>query len=82
MNLGGSILKSLFGMATLTDLYKLHDNIEELKSIDADIAHSLINQLSYIKGKTLNCRVNSDAIANLSTIFRKEVVQLHNRYAS
>jgi hypothetical protein len=62
MNLGGSILKSLFGTATVADLNNLHINLEDLKSKDVDISHSLRNQLTYIKEVTLNSRVNSDAI--------------------
>jgi hypothetical protein len=37
LNPGGSILKSLFGTATVADLYKLNANFEELKSKEADI---------------------------------------------
>jgi hypothetical protein len=81
MNLGGSNLKSLFGTATVADLYKLHTNLEELKSKEADISHSLSNQLTHIKGINLNSRINSDAIVNLSTILKNEMVQLHSRYA-
>jgi hypothetical protein len=81
VNLGGSVLKSLFGTATVADLHNLHVTLEELKSKEAVISHTLNGQISYIKGIALNSRVNSDAIANLSTIFRTEVIQLHNRYA-
>jgi hypothetical protein len=81
VNLGGSILKSLFGTATVADLHNLHVTLEELKFREADIAHALNGQMSYVKGVALNSRVNSDAVANLSTIFRTEVIQLHNRYA-
>jgi hypothetical protein len=59
MNLGGSISKSLLGTATVADLHKLHINLEELKSKQADIYHSLSNQLTYIKGIDFNSRINS-----------------------
>jgi hypothetical protein len=37
MNLGGSILKSWFGTATVADLHNLHTNLENLKSNEVDI---------------------------------------------
>jgi len=46
---GGTISRTLFGTATLTDLHSLHETLNDLKSRDSDIAHSLSNQISYIK---------------------------------
>jgi hypothetical protein len=43
INLGRSVLKSLFGTATVADLYTLRTNLEELKLQEADIFHSLNN---------------------------------------
>jgi len=43
LNLGRTVLKTLFGTATLSDLNQLHGTIDELKSKEADIAHSLAN---------------------------------------
>ena len=42
IDFGGTILRTLFGTATLTDLHSLHETLDELKSRDSDIAHSLI----------------------------------------
>ena len=50
LNLGGTILKTLFGTATLSDLNRLHGTMDELKSKEADNVHSLANQLTYVKG--------------------------------
>ena len=49
VNLGGTIIKTLFGTATVTDVHKLHDVITEMKSRNSDIVHSLTNQLMYVK---------------------------------
>jgi hypothetical protein len=70
VNLRGSILKSLYGTARIADLHNLHVTLEELKSKEAVISHTLNGQMSYVKGVALNSRVNSDAVGNLSTIFR------------
>ena len=50
LNLGGTILKTLFGTATLSDLNQLHGTMDELKSKESDNVHSLANQLTYVKG--------------------------------
>jgi hypothetical protein len=80
LNLGGTILKTLFGIATLSDSNQLHGTINELKSKKADIVHSLANQLTYVKGLGQNTRVNADAILNMSSIVKNELVQSHDRY--
>jgi len=80
LNLDGTVLKTLFGTATLSDLNQLHGTIVELKSKEADIVHSLASQLTYVKGLGQNTRVNADAIANMSTIVKQELVQAHDRY--
>jgi hypothetical protein len=59
-------MKTLFGTATLADLSQLHGTIDELKSKEADIVHSLANQLTYVKGLGQNTRINTDAISNMS----------------
>jgi hypothetical protein len=79
-NLRGSLLKSLFGSTTIAVLHSLHGTLEDLKSKEAVISHSLNGQISYIKGIALNSRTNSDANANLSNVFRIEISQLHNHY--
>ena len=80
LNLGGTVLKTLFGTATLSDLNQLHGTIDELKSKEADIVHSLASQLAYVKWLGQNTRVNADAISNMSTTVKKELVQTHDRY--
>ena len=50
VNSGGTILKTLFGTATLSDLDQLYGTINELKSKEADNVHSLANQLNMVNG--------------------------------
>ena len=77
--MGGTILKTLFGTATLSDLNQLHGTIDELKSKEADIVHSLANQLTYVKGLERNTQINPYAISSMSTIVKNELVQSHDR---
>jgi hypothetical protein len=63
----------------LSDLNQLHGTIDELRSKEADIVHSLANQLTYVTGLGQNTRINTDAIFIMSTIVN-ELVQSHDRY--
>jgi hypothetical protein len=74
INLGGTVLKTLFGTALLADLSQLHGIIDELKSKEAEIVHSLANQLTYVKGLGQNTRSNTDVIFNMSKIVRNKLV--------
>jgi hypothetical protein len=68
LNLGGTILKSLFGTATIADIHQLHDVFEKLDSRNSDLLHSLSDQLTYVKKLNTVTADNADAIANLSNI--------------
>jgi hypothetical protein len=54
LNLGGTVLKTLFGTATISDIQELHSTFGDLKSKNTDIVHSLENQLPYVKRQTLD----------------------------
>jgi hypothetical protein len=54
--------------------------MDEFKSKEADIVHSLANQLTYMKRLGQNTWINTDAISNMSTIVRNELVQSHDWY--
>ena len=46
VNFGGSVLKTLFGTATIAKVQWLHDTLNELQLQNSDITHSLSNQLT------------------------------------
>jgi hypothetical protein len=48
-NIGGTVLKSLFGTATLLDLQSLHETIDDLHRRQDSVTHSLHHQLTSIK---------------------------------
>ena len=64
LNLGGTIMKSLFGTATMNDLHELHNTLDSLQASTSDIVHSLTNQVTYDKKLHTMARVNANAIAN------------------
>jgi hypothetical protein len=80
INLGGSILKTLFGTATNSDIYQLHDTLSNLQSQNSDTVHSLSDQLTFVKKRSAATEINVDAIANLSSIVKDNVVQSHEKF--
>jgi hypothetical protein len=49
LDIGGTVLKSLFGTATVLDLNVLHSAVSELDKKQDNLAHFLERQLSYFK---------------------------------
>ena len=46
LNLGGNILKTILGTASVSDIHELH-GVLDLQNRNSDIVHSLANQLTY-----------------------------------
>jgi len=82
INIGGKILKTLFGTAIDSDVHLLHDVVNDLHQINADIVHSLANQLTYVKDLSTTSKVNAEAIANLLPILRDQVIHSHDEFQS
>jgi len=80
IDFGGTIFRTLFGTATLTDLHSLHETLDELKSRDSDVAHSLSSQISYIKILDSTVKINVAGIANLSNIVKDIVIHSNEHY--
>jgi len=80
INIGGTALKALFRVATASDVMRLHQTIEELETKDADIIHSLENQMTYVKNLDLSSRLQTQSIANLSTVVKKFMIDSHDRF--
>jgi len=80
INLGGTVFKILFGTATISDIQELHTVFDDLQTKNADIVHSLENQLSYVKRLDKIIAINADAIANLSGIVKDNIIQPHDKF--
>jgi hypothetical protein len=78
-NLGGSVLKTLLGTATVADVRSLH-TVEQLQERNNDIEHSLTGQVTYIRNlNQLGC-VNTEAVANLSSAVKDFMIRSHDRF--
>jgi hypothetical protein len=82
LNLGGNILKFLFGSATVSDVHLFHVVVSDLQLKNSEIVHSLENQLTYVKSLSSSSKINAEGIANLSHILRDQVVQSHDELQS
>jgi hypothetical protein len=80
IDFGGTVLRSLFGTATVWDIHLLHDVLNDLELKNSDISHSLSSQLTYVKDLSATTKFNSEAIGNLSDIIKDNVVQSHDRF--
>jgi hypothetical protein len=80
MNIGGTILKTLYGTATTADILHLHQTIERLETKDADIVHSLEHQMTFIKSLALSSRIEAQTIFNFSTVVKDFMIESHERF--
>jgi len=80
VDFGGKVLKALFGAATASDIQLLHGVLNELKFQNSDISHSLANQFTYVKKLNTAVKIDTEAIANLSSIIKDIMVQSHEKY--
>jgi hypothetical protein len=69
IDFGGTVLRSLFGTAAVSDIHSLHDVLNDLQLKNSDISHSLSSQLTYVKDLSATRKINSEAIGNLSIFF-------------
>ena len=80
INFNGTILKSLFGTATIEDIHLLHETFDGLKSTTSEIVHSLNSPLTYVKKLDTLTNANTMAIANLSSIVKDIVIRSHDSF--
>jgi hypothetical protein len=73
-------LKTLFGTASVLETDELHNIFDELESRNSDWAHSLTNQLTYVKKLDTVTAVCVDAITNLSYVVKDSLVQSHDEF--
>jgi hypothetical protein len=79
LNFGGTLLRTLFGTATLGDVHQLHETIDRLRTQNADIVHSLTSQVTYVRQLDHSTRVNTQSIANMSSVIKDVIVQASDK---
>jgi hypothetical protein len=66
LNVAGSFFKILFGTATVMDLEKLHNSVEELHERQEKLVHDVDNRMTYSKTLDASVKFNMQAISALS----------------
>jgi len=80
LNVGRNILKTIFGTATVSDVYDLHGVLDDVQNRNSDIVHSLANHLTYVKKVADTTSLNTESIANLSNTVKVSTIQSHDKY--
>ena len=80
LNLGGKIIKTIFGTETVSDVHELHGVLDDLQSRNSDIVHSLGNQLTCVKKVADTTLLNTENLANLSSMVKDIIIQSHDKY--
>jgi len=70
----------LFGTATFADLNKLHNTLDELKDKNPKLVHSLSNRVTYVRKLDTVIGINSQAIANLTTVVKDNLVHSNEKF--
>ena len=64
----------------MTDLHRLHEAMGELQDRNAEVAHSLSKQVTYIRNLNTVTNLNTEALVNLSSIVKDNVMQSHAKF--
>ena len=80
LNVGGSILKLIFGTATVADLADLHTSVDALKQKQGEVLHALNQQLTYLKQMDSTVKLDHEVIANLSYIVKDFATKLQEKF--
>jgi len=80
LNLGGEVLKTIYGVGTNSEVHLLHNTLNALQSSTSDINHSVANQVRNVKKIDTATKVNANAVANLSSIVKDTVIQCYERF--
>ena len=75
LNVGGSILKLIFGTAIVAELANLHTTVDDLKQKQGEVVHALNRKLTYFKQMDSTVKLDHESIANLSYILKDFVIK-------
>jgi hypothetical protein len=64
--IGGTFLKTLFGIATVADLNDFHATVNDLHKKQDSIVHAKKQQVTYFKQLDVTVRFNHEAITDMS----------------
>jgi hypothetical protein len=80
LDVGGTLLKTLFGIVTVADLSDLYATVIDLHRKQDTIVHSSKQQVTYLKQLDGTVRFNHEAIANLSATLKGIVTKVQGDF--
>jgi hypothetical protein len=80
LNVGGTVLKTLFGTATVVDLQSLHNTMDGLQRRQETVTHSLNRQLTYFRDLDETVGRDHKAIIDLSSAIRDFAVNTQESF--
>jgi uncharacterized protein YoxC len=80
LDVRGTLLKTLFGIATIADVSDLHTTIDDLHRKQDTIVHSLNQQVTYLKQLDGTVSFNLEAVTNLSSSLKRIVTKVQRDF--
>jgi predicted transcriptional regulator len=80
VNWAANVMKMLIGTATIADVNRLLETLDELKHQSLELAHSVDHQVTYIQKLKTAERVYLDSVANLLSTVKEHMVQAHHEF--
>jgi hypothetical protein len=65
-DVAGSVFKTLFSVATVVDLNKLHYSVNKLQGTQSDLVHSVNEELTHLRSPDSAVKFNSKSVKSLS----------------
>jgi hypothetical protein len=80
INAAGSLLQVLFGTATEAQMNSLHSTVDMLSRKQNEIVHAVNQQVTYLKRLDVNVRLDNEAMANWSSIFKDFALKAQEKF--
>jgi hypothetical protein len=80
LNIGGNLLRILFGTATVAEITNLHSTVDTLRNNQQTIAHSVNQQVTLVKQLDGIVRHNQDSLTNLTFIIKDYVLKVQDKF--
>jgi hypothetical protein len=73
INVGGDVLKFLFGVATTQQMQELHTTVEHIKTRDGEVIHAIQKQLTYLKSIDEAISENAIGLATVARVLKRVI---------
>jgi hypothetical protein len=75
INVGGEVLKFLFGVATTQQMQELHTTVEQIKKRDGEVIHAIQKQLTYLRFMDAAISENANGLATVARVLKNVITK-------